>query len=87
MTDNTATNEITGDRIATKRSTTYADNYAHIDFSIKLEQPANYLLNDPIDGFNNSNGLETANLVSENNQVKDSQNGNRYNREGGRSAK
>jgi len=86
MADNTAKNDITGDRIATKRSTTYADNYAHIDFSIKLEQPANYLLNDPIDGFNNSNGLETANLVSENNH-KDSQNGNRNNREGGRSAK
>lgn len=73
MADNTAKNDITGDRIATKRSTTYADNYAHIDFSIKLEQPANYLLNDPIDGFNNSSGLETANLASENNH-KDSQN-------------
>jgi len=53
MTDNTATNEITGDRIATKRSTTYADNYANIDFSVKLDQPANELLKDPIDGFNN----------------------------------
>jgi hypothetical protein len=52
MADNTATNPITGDRIATKRSTTYADNYAQIDFSVKL-QPANELLKDPIDGFNN----------------------------------
>lgn len=37
MTDNTATNSITGDRIATKRSTTYADNYANIDWSVKQE--------------------------------------------------
>jgi hypothetical protein len=50
--DNTATNEHTGDRITTKRSTIYADNYAKIDFSVKLEQPANELLKDPIDGFN-----------------------------------
>ena len=53
MADNTATNDVTGDRITTKRSTTYADNYSHIDFSIKL-QPANELLKDPIDGFNDT---------------------------------
>lgn len=58
MADNTATNDVTGDRIATKRSTTYADNYATIDFSVKLEQPANELLKDPIDGFNNSDHPE-----------------------------
>jgi hypothetical protein len=52
MADNTATNSITGDRITTKRSTIYADNYGDIDFSIKLEHPANELLKDPIDGFN-----------------------------------
>lgn len=52
MVDNTATNPITNDRIVTKRSTTYADNYSQIDFSVKL-QPANELLKDPIDGFNN----------------------------------
>jgi hypothetical protein len=52
MADNTATNEITNDRIVTKRSTTYADNYSQIDFSVEL-QPANELLKDPIDGFNN----------------------------------
>lgn len=52
MADNTSTNDITNDRIVTKRSTTYADNYANIDFSVKL-QPANELLKDPIDGFNN----------------------------------
>jgi hypothetical protein len=52
MADNTAVNEHTGDRITTKRSTIYADNYANIDFSVKLEQPANELLKDPIDGFN-----------------------------------
>jgi hypothetical protein len=52
MADNTATNEITNDRIVTKRSTTYADNYSQIDFSVKL-QPANELLKDPMDGFNN----------------------------------
>jgi len=52
MADNTATNDVTGDRIATKRSTTYADNYTQIDFSVKLEQPANELLKDPVDGFN-----------------------------------
>lgn len=51
MADNTATNDVTGDRIATKRSTTYADNYAKIDFSVKLEH-MNELLKDPIDGFN-----------------------------------
>lgn len=51
MADNTATNEHTGDRIATKRSTTYADNYSQIDFSVKLDQPANELLKDLIDGF------------------------------------
>lgn len=53
MADNTATNDVTGDRITTKRSTTYADNYSNIDFSVKLNQPANELLKDPIDGFNN----------------------------------
>jgi hypothetical protein len=53
MADNTATNDITNDRIVTKRSTVYADNYANIDFTVKLEQPANELLKDPIDGFNN----------------------------------
>jgi hypothetical protein len=52
MADNTATNDITNDRIVTKRSTTYADNYSQIDFSVKM-QPANELLKDPIDGFNN----------------------------------
>lgn len=52
MADNTATNEHTGDRIATKRSETYADNYTGIDWSVKM-QPANELLKDPIDGFNN----------------------------------
>lgn len=36
MADNTATNPITGDRITTKRSTTYADNYKGIDWSVKL---------------------------------------------------
>lgn len=51
MADNTATNDITNDRIVTKRSTTYADNYAKIDFSVKLDQPANELLKDLIDGF------------------------------------
>ena len=51
MTDNTATNDITQDRIVTKRSTVYADNYAQIDFSVKLEH-MNELLKDPIDGFN-----------------------------------
>ena len=51
MADNTATNEITGDRIATKRSSVYADNYAQIDFSVNLDQPANELLKDLIDGF------------------------------------
>lgn len=53
MADNTATNDITQDRIVTKRSITYADNYAKIDFSVKLEQPdhLNLLLNDFIDGF------------------------------------
>ena len=63
MADNTATNPITGDRIATKRSTVFADNYANVDFS---DMPAptykvtvngktehlNELLKDPIDGFN-----------------------------------
>jgi hypothetical protein len=53
MADNTATNDVTGDRITTKRSTTYADNYSQIDFSVKL-QPANELLKDPIDGFNDT---------------------------------
>lgn len=52
MSDNTATNPITGDRITTKSSTTYADNYSQIDFSVKLEH-MNELLKDPIDGFNN----------------------------------
>lgn len=56
--DNTATNPITNDRIVTKRSTTYADNYAKIDFSVKLDQPANELLKDPIDGFNNNDHPE-----------------------------
>lgn len=51
MADNTARNDVTGDRITTKRSTTYADNYANIDFTVKLEQPANELLKDLIDGF------------------------------------
>lgn len=51
MADNTATNEITGDRIATKRSSVYADNYTNIDFSVKIDQPANELLKDLIDGF------------------------------------
>lgn len=54
MADNTAVNDVTGDRIATKRSATYADNYAKIDFSVKLDQLANELLKDPIDGFNDS---------------------------------
>ena len=53
MADNTATNPITNDRIVTKRSTTYADNYAQIDFSVKLEH-MNELLKDPIDGFNDT---------------------------------
>jgi hypothetical protein len=53
MADNTATNDIANDRIVTKRSTTYADNYSQIDFSVKL-QPANELLKDPIDGFNDT---------------------------------
>ena len=57
MADNTAVNDVTGDRIATKRSTTYADNYATIDFSVKLEH-MNELLKDPIDGFNNSDHPE-----------------------------
>ena len=51
MADNIAVNDITNDRIVTKRSTTYADNYAKIDFSVKLEH-MNELLKDPIDGFN-----------------------------------
>ena len=33
----TAINEITQDRIVTKRSTTYADNYGNIDWSVKQE--------------------------------------------------
>ena len=53
MADNTATNDITNDRIVTKRSTVYADNYANIDFSVKLEH-MNELLKDPIDGFNDN---------------------------------
>jgi hypothetical protein len=52
MADNTATNDVTGDIIATKRSTTYADNYATIGFRVKLEH-MNELLKDPRDGFNN----------------------------------
>lgn len=53
MTDNTATNDITGDRITTKRSTIYAENYGNIDFSIKLEPDHfNELLKDDKDGFN-----------------------------------
>lgn len=51
MADNIAVNEHTGDRITTKRSTTYADNYVNVDFTVKLEQPANELLKDLIDGF------------------------------------
>lgn len=52
MADNTAHNDVTGDRITTKRSTTYADNYAKIDWSVK-DDHLNELLKDPIDGFNN----------------------------------
>jgi hypothetical protein len=59
MADNTATNDVTGDRIATKRSTTYADNYANIDFTIKLDNETNgkkehfnHLLKDTEFGFN-----------------------------------
>ena len=53
MTDNTAKNEITGDRIATKRSTFYTDKYDSIDWSVKLEQDHfNQLLKDDKDGFN-----------------------------------
>ena len=51
MADNTATNDITQYRIVTKRSSTYADNYTGIDWSVKM-QPANELLKDPVDGFN-----------------------------------
>ena len=38
MADNTATNDITNDRIVTKRSTTYADNYAqqHVEAAEKF---------------------------------------------------
>lgn len=65
------TNPITGDSIQTKPSAKYADNYDAI-FRKDLN---NYLLHDPIDGFNqNSNGLETATLASENN-LEGSQNG------------
>ena len=53
MADNTATNPITNDLIVTKRSAVYADNYAKIDFSVKLEH-MNELLKDPIDGFNDT---------------------------------
>jgi len=53
MTDNTATNDITNDRIATKRSKTYADNYDKIDFSVKLDTDHfNHLLKDDQLGFN-----------------------------------
>ena len=52
MADNTAKNDITNDRIVTKRSTYYTDKYDSIDWSVKLEQPANYLLKDDKDGFN-----------------------------------
>jgi hypothetical protein len=63
MADNTATNDITNDRIVTKRSTTYADNYGNVDFSdmpkpdykVTVKGKAehlNELLKDPIDGFN-----------------------------------
>lgn len=55
--DNTASNEITGARIATKPSALFEANFDAI------------FRNKP-----NSNGLETANLVSENN-LKDSQSG------------
>jgi len=51
MADNTATNDITNDRIVTKRSTTYADNYANIDWSVKQEDHLNLLLKDDADGF------------------------------------
>jgi hypothetical protein len=77
MTDQTATNDITGARIASKTSRAYTANYGGIDFNVKLEAKDhnNHLLNDPIDGFNNnSNGQETANLASENN-LRNSQNG------------
>jgi hypothetical protein len=55
----TATNEHTGDRITTKRSTIYAENYGNIDFTIKLETEQtkenksllNHLLKDDTDGF------------------------------------
>ena len=83
MTDQTATNDITGARIASKPSTAYANNFDAI-FRKDLN---NHLLNDPIDGFNNnSNGLATATLASENN-LRNSQNGRTNNREGGRPAK
>lgn len=36
MADSTAHNDVTGDRITTKRSTTYADNYSVVDWSVKL---------------------------------------------------
>lgn len=51
MTDDTATNEHTGDRITTKRSKIYAENYDNIDWSVK-DDHMNELLKDPIDGFN-----------------------------------
>lgn len=50
MADNTAVNDVTGDRIATKRSTTYADNYD----AIFRKDISNQLLHDPIDGFNHT---------------------------------
>ena len=61
MADNTAHNDITNDRMVTKRSTTYADNYANVDFSdmpapsykVTVTGHLNELLRDPIDGFNN----------------------------------
>lgn len=52
MADNTAVNDVTGDRIATKRSTIYADNYANIDWSVKQDDHMNLLLKDDADGFN-----------------------------------
>jgi hypothetical protein len=53
-------NDITGDDLISKvPSKEYLNNYANIDFSVKLEQPANELLKDPVDGFNDTENANT----------------------------
>jgi hypothetical protein len=64
MADNTATNPITGDRIATKRSTTYADNYD----AIFRKDISNQLLHDPVDGFNHTSPRKEEEKCKKNSQ-------------------